>query len=64
MACAVAAISLAVGAFTVAKLLLPAVDAWADGREMLVGAMVVTAVLTAFAVSMRVSRERVPVPMR
>ena len=64
MACTVAAISLAVGAFTVAKLLLPAVDAWADGREMLVGAMVVTAVLTAFAVGMRVSRQRVPVPMR
>jgi high-affinity nickel-transport protein len=64
MACTVAGISLAVGGFTVGKLLLPAVDTWADGREMLVSAMVVTAVLTAFAVSMRVSRQRVPVPMR
>jgi nickel/cobalt transporter (NiCoT) family protein len=64
MACTVAGISLAVGAFTVAKLLLPAVDAWADGREMLVGGMVVTAVLTAFVVGMRVSRQRVPLPMR
>lgn len=64
MACAVAAISLAVGGFTIAKLLLPTVDAWADGREMLLGAMVVTAVLTAFAVGMRVSRRPVPAPVR
>jgi high-affinity nickel-transport protein len=64
MACAVAAISLAVGGFTIAKLLLPALDAWADGREMLVGAMVMTAALTAFAVGMRVARQRVPAPVR
>ena len=64
MACTVAAISLAVGGFTVAKLLLPAVDAWADGREMLLGAVVVTAVLTAFAVGMRASRPRVPATAR
>ena len=65
MACTVAAVSLAVGGFTVAKLLLPAVDAWADGREMLVGALVVTAVLTAFAAGMRAARQRaLPVAVR
>ena len=53
MALTVAGISLAVGCFTVAKLLVPAVDAWAEGREMLVGAAVVTGVLTAFVVGMR-----------
>jgi len=64
MACTVAGISLAVGGFTVAKLLLPAVDAWADGREMLVGALVVTVVLAAFAVGMRASRPRVAATAR
>lgn len=64
MACTVAAVSLAVGGFTVARLLLPAVDAWADGREMLVGALVVTAVLAAFAVGMRAARARVALPVR
>ena len=64
MACTVAAVSLAVGAFTVAKLLLPAVDAWADGRELFVGALVVTAVLAAFAAGMRASRQRILAPAR
>jgi nickel/cobalt transporter (NiCoT) family protein len=64
MACTVAAISLAVGAFTVAKLLLPAVDAWADGRELFIGALVVTAVLAAFAAGMRASRQRALAPAR
>jgi hypothetical protein len=40
MALTVAGISLAVGCFTVAKLCLPAVDAWAQGREILVGGAV------------------------
>jgi len=64
MACTVAAISLGVGGLAIAKLLLPAVDAWVDGRGMLVGAAVVTAVLTAFAVGMRASRPRTPVAIR
>jgi high-affinity nickel-transport protein len=64
MACTVAAVSLAVGGFAVAKLLLPAVDAWADGRETLLGGMVVAAVLTAFAMGMRASRQRVPATAR
>lgn len=60
MACTVAAVSFAVGGFTLAKLLLPAVDAWADGREIMMGTTVVTAVLMAFAVGMRAARRRIP----
>ena len=58
MALTVAGISLAVGLFTLAKILLPSVDAWAEGRELLVGASVVTAVLTAFTVGMLAARRR------
>jgi high-affinity nickel-transport protein len=61
MALTVAGISLAVGCFTVARLFLPAVDAWADGREMLVGAAVVLGALTAFTVGMVAARRGVPV---
>jgi high-affinity nickel-transport protein len=56
MAVAVAAISLAVGLFTVAKLLLPAVDAWAEKHELVFGAIVVTAVFAAFFAAMRAAR--------
>ena len=59
-----AGISLAVGCFTVAKLCLPAVDAWAEGRELLVGAAVVLGVLTAFTVGMVAARRSVLVPVR
>ncbi len=63
MALTVAGISLAVGCFTVAKqLCLPAVDAWAEGREMLVGGAVVLGVLTAFSVGMTAARRSVVVP--
>ena len=56
MALAVAAISLAVGMFTVAKLLLPAVDAWAGSHDLVFGAAVVFGVIAAFAVAMRAAR--------
>ena len=58
MALAVAGISLAVGAFTVAKILVPALDAWADGRELWFGAAVVGAVLVVFVGAMRTARRR------
>src|SRR5438094_8476805 len=58
MALAFAGISLAVGAFTVARILLPAVNAWAAGRELWFGTVVVTVVLFAFAVAMRMARRR------
>jgi nickel/cobalt transporter (NiCoT) family protein len=56
MALAVAAISLVVGMFTVAKLLLPPVDAWAQGHELVFAAVVVIGVIVAFAASMRAAR--------
>jgi nickel/cobalt transporter (NiCoT) family protein len=58
MALAVAALSLAVGLFTVAKLLLPEVDAWSEGREMWMGGAVVAGVLTAFMAGMVAARRR------
>lgn len=58
MALAVAAISLAVGLFTVAKLLLPAVDAWAEGRDLVFGSAVVAGVVVAFATAMLAARRR------
>lgn len=48
MALAIAAISLAVGMFTVAKLLLPGLDAWAESRELFFGAMVVMVATASF----------------
>jgi len=60
MALAVAGLSLAVGLFTVAKLFMPDLDAWAEGRELWFGAAVVAGVLAAFASGMRVARKRAP----
>lgn len=56
MALGVAAISVAVGLFTVAKFLMPGVDAWAGGRELLFGAIVMSVVLAAFATAMHMAR--------
>lgn len=64
MALTVAGISLAVGFFTVAKLVAPAVDAWADGREALIGSAVVAGVLGAFVVAMLAARRPAALPLR
>lgn len=58
MALTVAGSSLAMGSFTVAKQALPAIDAWAEGRELLLGGAVVIGVATAFAVGMLAARHR------
>jgi len=58
MALAVAAISLAVGSFTVAKILLPAVDAWAESHDLLFGGIVVAGVIVAFALAMRAAQRQ------
>jgi high-affinity nickel-transport protein len=61
LALAVAAISALVALFALAKIALPAVDAWAEGRELVFGAAVVAAVAIAFGVAMAAStpaRER------
>ena len=64
MALTVAGISLAVGCFTVARLCLPAVDAWAEGRELFAGGAVVVGVSAAFVAGMMAARRRVPAPVR
>ncbi len=56
MALAVAGVSFAIGALTVARILLPAVDAWADARELWLGAAVVSAVFAAFVAARRAAR--------
>jgi len=56
MALTVAAISLVVGLLTVARLALPAVDAWSEGRELMQGGAVVVGVVTAFVVGMLAAR--------
>jgi len=61
MALAVAGLSLAVGLFTVAKLLVPDVDAWAEGRELWFGGAVIAGVIVAFTVGMLAAR-RGPLP--
>jgi len=63
MALAVAGIGLAVGGLTVAKILVPAVQAWAEGREIWFGSTVVAAVLVAFSAAMLAARRRLaPAP--
>lgn len=58
MALSVAGLSLAIGLFAVAKLAMPGVDAWAEGRELWFGAAVASGVLVAFATGMVVARRR------
>jgi high-affinity nickel-transport protein len=62
MALAVAAISLTVGFLAVAKLAVPAVDAWAGSRDLALGTAVVVAVVLAFAIGMLAAR-RTPAPV-
>jgi len=61
MALTVGGISLAIGTLTIAKLVLPEVDAWVEGRELALGASVVAGVIVAFGVGMTLARRRVPV---
>jgi len=56
MALGVGALSMAVGLFTLAKLALPRVDAWAEGRELELGASVAIGVIVAFGVAMATAR--------
>jgi high-affinity nickel-transport protein len=56
MALAVAAISVAVGLFIVAKLFLSAVGPWAESHELVFGAIVASTVVIAFAAAMAVVR--------
>lgn len=55
MGVAIAAIALLVAGFGLAKYLLPAIDAWAEGRELLTGAGVMLAILASFLLSLRLT---------
>jgi high-affinity nickel-transport protein len=59
MSLAVACVSLLVAAFSAAKLLLPRVDGWADGKELMFGAFVVAVVLAGFLWGRSIARQRV-----
>jgi high-affinity nickel-transport protein len=56
MALGVAGLSIAVGLFTLAKLMMPRVDAWAEGRELQLGASVAIGAIVAFAVGIAAAR--------
>ncbi len=56
MALAVAGISLAVGVFTVAKLILPSLDEWSDQHELMFGVAVILGIVVAFVAAMRSAR--------
>jgi high-affinity nickel-transport protein len=58
MSLAVSAVSLLVAAFGAAKLLLPAVDAWSEGLELVFGACVVAAIALSFFAATRLARRR------
>lgn len=56
MSLVVAGVSLLVAAFGVAKLSLPAVEAWSEGKELAFGAAVVAVIATSFLVAVRLAR--------
>jgi len=64
MALAVAGLSLAVGLFTVAKLFVPDVGAWAEGRELWFGGAVIAGVLVAFGAGLLAARKQAPIAGR
>jgi high-affinity nickel-transport protein len=60
MSLAVASVSLLVAAFGAAKMLMPAVDAWSDGKELLFGLTVVLTILSSFMVARVLARRAQP----
>lgn len=58
MALAVGGMSLLVAAFGAARLMLPAIDAWSDGRELLVGLAVPLVIGASFLFAQRLGRAR------
>lgn len=56
MSLAVAAVSLLVAAFGVARMTLPSVAAWSDGKELAFGVAVVLAIVASFALARALAR--------
>lgn len=55
MGLVVGSISLLAAAFGVARLTLPAVDAWSEGRELVLGAGVIVIIAASFAIAVRLT---------
>ena len=56
MAVAVAGVSLLVAAYGAARLVLPGLEAWGEGRELLLGASVIAVVFASFLVGLHLAR--------
>jgi branched-subunit amino acid ABC-type transport system permease component len=56
MGLVVSGISLLVATFGLAKLALPAVDAWSDGKELVFGAALIAIVASSFLLAVRLTR--------
>ena len=61
MSLVVGGVSLLAAAFGVAKLALPAVDAWSDGKELAFGVGVIVVIGTSFLLAVRLSGSRLAV---
>jgi len=64
MALTIAGISIVVGLLTLARLTMPQVDVWIQGREMLLSGVVVTAVVTAFAIGLLTARRHARIELQ
>lgn len=62
MSLVVSSMSLLVAAFGAAKFISPAVDSWAEGREMVFGAAVVLCVASSYVFAVRLARIQSPAP--
>ena len=56
MSLVVAGVSLLVGVFGVMKLSMPGIDAWSEGKELLLGGSVVAVIAASFLLALRLSR--------
>ena len=65
MALAVAGMSLLVAAYGLARLLSPRIEAWGEGKELLLGAVVVAVMAVSFVLGLRLARAQgTPAPVR
>ena len=60
MGLVVSGISLMVAAFALARLLSPAIDEWSDGKELIVGGLLVALIAASFVGAVRLARRPAP----
>jgi high-affinity nickel-transport protein len=58
MALAVGGMSLLVAAYGLARMVLPGVEAWGEGKELLLGLAVVLVIFISFVLALRLARVR------